>query len=111
MVTILHGVALLGYLVAAVLQTVTFAKGRAQVPRGAMLLIGGAAIVQLCALVAFGVRFGELPLVGLGGAYRAASVGLVGPRRELPSGGLTLHHHRLLAARLFVSAASHLAMS
>lgn len=66
MVTILHGVALLGYLVAAVLQTVTFAKGRAEVPRGAMLMIGGAAIVQLCALVAFGVRFGELPLVGLG---------------------------------------------
>lgn len=66
LVTILHGVALLGYLAAGVLQTVSFAGERAEVPRGGVLLIGGAALVQLGALVAFGARFGELPLVGLG---------------------------------------------
>lgn len=40
------------------------------------------------------------PLVGLGGAYEDAGVATVGPRRALPSGGLTLHHHRLLLADL-----------
>lgn len=40
------------------------------------------------------------PLVGLGTAYEAAGVATVGPRRALPSGGLTLHHQRLLVADL-----------
>ena len=66
MVTILHGAALLGYLAAGVLQTASFARGRAEVPRGTVALIGAAALVQLGALIAFGIWFGELPLVGLG---------------------------------------------
>src|SRR5690606_31286986 len=40
------------------------------------------------------------PGVGLGRAYEAAGLKLVGPRRALPSGGLTLHHARLLLADL-----------
>ncbi|HZJ10582.1 MAG TPA: hypothetical protein VFD39_12860 [Trueperaceae bacterium] len=36
------------------------------------------------------------PLVGVGDAYQAAGVRVVGPRRSLPSAGLTLHHPRLL---------------
>lgn len=65
MVTILHGVALLGYLAAGGLLTVSFAGGRTVVPRGGVLLIAGAMLAQLTALVAFSLRFGELPLVGL----------------------------------------------
>src|SRR5690606_16209073 len=45
---------------------VSFARGRADVPRGATALVGAAVLVQLGALVAFALRFGELPLVGLG---------------------------------------------
>ncbi len=65
MVTILHGVALFGYLAAGGLLAATFAGGRANVPRGGVLLIGAAALVQLAALVVFSIQFGELPLVGL----------------------------------------------
>lgn len=65
MVTILHGVALFGYVVAGGLLTASFAGGRAVVPRGGVLLIGGATLVQFAALVAFSIQFGELPLVGL----------------------------------------------
>ncbi len=65
MVTILHGAALLGYLAAGVLQTVSFARGRAEAPRVGVALVGAAALAQLAALVAFAIRFGELPLVGL----------------------------------------------
>lgn len=36
------------------------------------------------------------PLVGTGTAYAAAGLPVTGPRKALPSGGLTLHHHRLL---------------
>jgi len=48
-----------------------------------------------------GSPLGELkmtafPLVGLGGAYLKAGVPVVGPCRELPSAGLTLHHPSLL---------------
>ena len=46
------------------------------------------------------IELAALPLVGVGSAYRAAPVTLVGPAKELPSGGLTLHHFRLLAADL-----------
>lgn len=41
-----------------------------------------------------------MPLVGLGSAYAAAGIALYGPRREMPSGGLTIHHPRLLLADL-----------
>ena len=36
------------------------------------------------------------PIVGVGAAYEKAGVPLLGPRKALPSGGLTLHHPKLL---------------
>lgn len=65
MITILHGVALLGYLAAGGLLGASLVRGRAVVPRAGMLLIAGAAGAQLAGLVAFALEFGELPLVGL----------------------------------------------
>lgn len=61
---LLHTVALLGYLAASGMLAASFAGGR-PVPRGGVLLIGLATTAQLAGLVAFSIRFGELPLVGL----------------------------------------------
>jgi len=44
------------------------------------------------------LRLAAFPLVGEGSAYAPADV--VGPRRSLPAGGLTLHHPELLLADL-----------
>lgn len=41
-----------------------------------------------------------LPLVGAGNAYARLGLPVLGPRRELPSGGLLLHDWRLLKADL-----------
>ncbi len=41
-----------------------------------------------------------LPIVGMGHAYEADGWQLLEPRREFPSGGLTMHHPRLLLADL-----------
>lgn len=65
MVFILHALALLGYVAAGALLAASFAGGRTVVPRGGVALIGLAVATQLAGLVAFSIRFGELPLVGL----------------------------------------------
>ena len=47
-----------------------------------------------------GLRLAALPLVGRGAAYDAAGVPCLGPRAELPSGGLTVHNARSALADL-----------
>lgn len=44
------------------------------------------------------LRVVAYPIVGLGDPLAAAGFELLEPRRELPSGGLTMHHPRLLLA-------------
>jgi uncharacterized protein (TIGR03492 family) len=45
-------------------------------------------------------RFVAFPVVGVGGAFEAMGVPIVGPRCRLPADGLTLHHPSLLWADL-----------
>ncbi len=47
-----------------------------------------------------GLRLAALPLVGRGAAYDASDVPCLGPRAELPSGGLTVHNARAAWADL-----------
>jgi uncharacterized protein (TIGR03492 family) len=47
-----------------------------------------------------GLKLQAFPLVGLGQAYAEAGLPLLGPRRVMPSGGLTLHSLPLLLADL-----------
>lgn len=46
------------------------------------------------------LRLAAVPLVGRGAAYDAARVPCLGPRAELPSGGLTVHNPRAAVADL-----------
>ncbi len=57
-----------------------------------------AATLAACELAGLEVR--AMPLVGLGAAYARAGFHLHEPRREMPSGGLTMHHPSLLLADL-----------
>src|SRR5690606_40911932 len=54
----------------------------------------GAALVRRLRHALPDLEIQALPLVGTGTAYEPEL--LVGPRRALPAGGLTLHHPRLL---------------
>jgi uncharacterized protein (TIGR03492 family) len=47
-----------------------------------------------------GLSVAAMPLVGVGGAYSSAGIERVGPRRELPSGGLLMHSLPLFLADL-----------
>jgi HemX protein len=65
MVTLLPAIALLLYLGASGMLAAAFAGGRVVAPRGGVALIGGGMAVHAAGLVAYTLRHGELPLVGL----------------------------------------------
>ncbi|MGQ0813542.1 MAG: cytochrome c biogenesis protein CcsA [Gemmatimonadota bacterium] len=66
MTNILHILTLVLYLLVGGLYTLSLAAGRTALPRPGVALIGAAVLVHAAALVAFTVKYGELPLVGLG---------------------------------------------
>lgn len=65
MVTILHILALILYLVAAGLLAGSLAGARSGAPRSGAGVVGAGVVAHGAALMAFAVVFGELPLVGL----------------------------------------------
>lgn len=71
-------------------------------------LIGSRLALKLKA-VAPGLAVRAFPLVGDGSTYRAAGIGVAGPARQLPSGGLTMHSPSNLLADLRAGLLSNLA--
>lgn len=58
------------------------------------------ATATLAASELAGLNVLAMPLVGLGAAYQRSGIETYGPRREMPSAGLTMHHPSLLLADL-----------
>ncbi|MDB4948877.1 MAG: ABC-type uncharacterized transport system, permease component [Gemmatimonadetes bacterium] len=87
----LHGLALALYAAAALLLALSLARGSRRLALLATVLTGGAVAAHLGALAAYGARYGELPLVGLGpslsvlalligvGSLGVATLGRTGP--------------------------------
>lgn len=66
MVGWLHIGALTGYVAAVVVLSRSLAAGDRTAPRSAAVLASAGALLHLAATAAYGVRYGELPLVGIG---------------------------------------------
>lgn len=91
LINILHYIALACYLSAAGLLVASFARHGRQLPWGTTVLLAAGFLAHACALVAYSLHWGELPLVGLGpslstlaliialGSLGVATLGPMGP--------------------------------
>lgn len=91
MTALLHGVALTLYLMAAGLLALSFTRGDRRLSPVATGVAGGAVLTHFLGLAAYGARWNELPLVGLGpslsvlaflvglGSLGVATLGRTGP--------------------------------